>query len=92
MTRFLLLGLLAIAWLILIFLALRFQRLAWRHRSPQGKERLRWDRPRFRWLVMADPGDRTDFDEIGWRYRKLTLWAIVGAVGTMVAAWLLSWL
>ena len=78
-------------WLVLVLLLLRFQSKAWRHRTPAGRERLRWDRPKFTWFLIPDPGSRSDFDEQGWHYRAVALWCMAGAVAVMITAWVVSW-
>lgn len=90
-TRMAALVLLGIAWLVLIVMTLRFQARAWAHRTQEGREHLRWDRPRFRWFVIADPGARGDFDDVGWRYRNSTLWCLGSAIAVMIIAWVVTW-
>ncbi|MEJ2218738.1 MAG: hypothetical protein P8099_19295 [Gemmatimonadota bacterium] len=55
---------------------IRNRRNAWAHRTASGREYLRWDRPRFRWLVFPDMGRREHFDGAGWKYRRRFLFSI----------------
>jgi hypothetical protein len=80
----------ALVWLTLIINTLRYRQKAWAHRTALGREFLRWDRPRFRWLVIPDTGRREHFDDAGWRYRRRMFWYFFGTVASMVAAGFLA--